>query len=59
MTGLGAVAAFIPAAIVDAKLTKEQKKAEKIAAMVTIKNLQSPNKFAQKNTNILESLQKR
>lgn len=44
-TGIGAAMAFVPAAIVEAKLTKQQKLAEKIAAMKTIKNLQDANMF--------------
>ena len=46
LTGLGAILAFIPAAIVEAKLTKEQKLSEKIAAMLAIKDIQDVNKFA-------------
>ena len=50
-TGLGAVVAFIPAAIIEAKLTKQQKLAEKIAAMKTIKDIQNPLLFLDKETN--------
>ncbi len=39
LTGLGAVIAFIPAAIIEAKLTKQQKLSEKIAVMLAIKDL--------------------
>ncbi|MCD7740276.1 MAG: hypothetical protein LUH11_02895, partial [Candidatus Gastranaerophilales bacterium] len=46
LTGLGAVIAFIPAAILEAKLTKQQKLSEKIAAMLSIKKLQNSQKFA-------------
>lgn len=45
-TGLGAVIAFIPAAIAEAKLTKQQKLSEKIAAMLAIKDIQDARKFA-------------
>jgi len=45
LTGLGAVIAFIPAAIIEAKLTKQQKLSEKIAAMMAIKDIQNPNIF--------------
>lgn len=60
MTGLGAVAAFIPAAIIEAKLTKQQKLSEKIAAMLAIKDLNNINKFANtkdisKNPDIINS----
>ncbi len=56
LTGLGAVIAFIPAAIIEAKLTKQQKLAEKIAVMLSIKDIQDPSKFDDKsrnNTNFL------
>lgn len=46
-TGLGAIMAFIPAAIIEAKLTKQQKLSEKIAAMLSIKDIQDERKFAQ------------
>ncbi len=45
MTGLGAVIAFIPAAIVEAKLTKQQKLSEKIAAFSAIKELDDYKQF--------------
>ena len=44
-TGLGAIIAFIPAAIIEAKLTKQQKLSEKIAAMLAIKEIQNPSIF--------------
>ncbi len=47
LTGLGAVIAFIPAAIIEAKLTKQQKLSEKIAAMLALKDL---NKIKPENT---------
>lgn len=46
MTGLGAVIAFIPAAIIEAKLVKQQKLSEKIAAMLTINDIQDERLFA-------------
>ncbi len=46
LTGLGAVIAFIPAAIIEAKLTKQQKLSEKIAAMLALKDLKQ-NKVEQ------------
>lgn len=50
MTGIGAVIAFIPAAIIETKLTKQQKIAEKSSVMLTIKDLDDIKKFAD-NTN--------
>lgn len=50
MTGIGAVIAFIPAAIIETKLTKQQKLAEKSSVMLTIKELDDIKKFAD-NTN--------
>ncbi len=50
MTGIGAVIAFIPAAIIETKLTKQQKLAEKSSVMLTIKDLDDIKKFAD-NTN--------
>lgn len=44
-SGIGAIMAFIPAAIIEAKLTSQQKIAEKIAAMKTIKDIKNPNLF--------------
>lgn len=48
-TGLGAIIAFIPAAIAEAQLTKQQKLSEKIAAMLAIKDIQDSRKFAPTN----------
>lgn len=42
----GAIAAFIPAAVIEAMLTKQQKTAEKTAAMLTIKETNNPKLFA-------------
>ncbi len=47
LTGLGAVIAFIPAAIIEAKLTRQQKLSEKIAAMLAIKDIDNVNLFAE------------
>lgn len=44
--GIGAVAAFIPAAVVEAILTKQQKLAEKTAAMLAIKETDNTRLFA-------------
>ncbi len=49
MTGLGAVVAFIPAAIAEAKLTKQQKLSEKIAVMLAIKDFNNAKQFADFN----------
>ncbi len=46
LTGLGAVVAFIPAAIVEAKLTKQQKLSEKISVMLSLNDMQNIKKFA-------------
>ena len=55
-TGLGAIVAFIPAAIIEAKLTKQQKLAEKIAAMKSIKDLQDPMLFINEETDSLQNI---
>ncbi len=52
LTGLGAVLAFIPAAIIEAKLTKQQKLSEKIASMLAIKEIQNPAIFENKLNDI-------
>ena len=52
MTGLGAVIAFIPAAIVEAKLTKQQKLSEKIAAFSAIKELDDYKQFLKNLCNL-------
>ncbi len=54
-TGLGAIIAFIPAAIIEAKLTKQQKLSEKIAAMLAIKEIQNPAVFENKLNDIYYS----
>ncbi len=45
MTGIGAVIAFIPAAYIEAKLVKQQKLSEKIAAMLSINDIQDEKLF--------------
>ena len=61
MTGLGAVIAFIPAAITEAKLTKQQKLSEKIAVMLAIKDFNNTKQFAdfsqQNNFDYAQSIQ--
>lgn len=52
LTGLGAIIAFIPAAIIEAKLTKQQKLSEKIAAMLAIKEIQNPSIFENESNSI-------
>lgn len=52
ITGLGAIIAFIPAAIIEAKLTKQQKLSEKIAAMLAIKEIQNPSIFENESNSI-------
>ncbi len=46
MTLAGTILGFIPIAIMEAKFTKEQKQAEKIASMLAMKDLGNPLKFA-------------
>ncbi len=53
LTGLGAIIAFIPAAIIEAKLTKQQKLSEKIAAMLTVKEIEENPYFESNNVNNL------
>ncbi len=53
LTGLGAIIAFIPAAIIEAKLTKQQKLSEKIAAMLTVKEIEEKPYFESNNVNNL------
>ena len=53
--GIGAVIAFIPAAIAEAKLTKQQKTAEKIASMLSIKDMEDYRKFAPEEQNCTSS----
>ena len=45
MTGLGAIITFMPAAYIEAKLVKQQKLSEKIAAMLAIKDIQNEKLF--------------
>lgn len=54
MTAIGTVAGFVPVALVEAKFTSEQKKAEKIATMLAMKDLENPQKFADNSANINE-----
>lgn len=53
-TGLGAIIGFIPTALAEMAFTKEQKKAEKIASMLSIKDIQNTRKFADKNKKEIE-----
>ena len=46
MTVLGTIAGFLPIAIMEAKFTAEQKKAERIASMLAMKDLDNAQKFA-------------
>ena len=48
LTGLGAVVAYIPAAIIEAKLTKQQKLSEKTAVMLALEDMQDISKYADK-----------
>lgn len=47
-TLLGSLIAFIPSALAEVKFTKEQKQAEKIAAMLTMKDIEDYKRFANK-----------
>lgn len=53
LTGLGAIIAFIPAAILEAKLTKQQKLSEKTAVMLTLKDFKNLNKQNSKDISML------
>ena len=55
LMGLGAVLAFIPAAITEAKLTKEQKTAEKIAAMDAYSDIENVLNFKSHDNKNLKS----
>ena len=56
MTAIGTLVGFIPIAMMEAKFTKEQKKAEKISSMLAIKNLKDPRKFADFSNKEFENL---
>jgi hypothetical protein len=49
MTAIGTIIGFIPIAIMEAKFTSEQKKAERIATMLAMKDLSNHFKFADFN----------
>ena len=46
MTALGTIIGFLPIAVMEAKFTKQQKLAEKISAMLAIKDIKDYRKFA-------------
>lgn len=46
MTALGTIIGFLPIAVMEAKFTKQQKLAEKISAMLAIKDIKNHKKFA-------------
>ena len=56
MTAIGTIVGFIPIAIMEAKFTKEQKTAEKIASMLSIKDLKDIRKFADYTDNTYSQL---
>ena len=56
MTAIGTLVGFIPIAIMEAKFTNEQKKAEKISTMLAIKDLENPRKFADFSNKEFENL---
>lgn len=55
MTAIGTVAGFVPVALMEAKFTSEQKKAEKIATMLAMKDLENTPKFAD-NSEVMNKL---
>lgn len=57
MTALGTIIGFVPVAVMEAKFTSEQKKAEKIATMLAMKELENPQKFADYSNPSYEQLQ--
>lgn len=57
MTALGTIVGFIPIAVMEAKFTAEQKKAERIASMLAMKDLDTPQKFADYSNSEYENIQ--
>ena len=56
-TALGTIIGFIPVAIMEAKFTAEQKKAERIASMLAMKDLSNAQKFADYSNSEFENIQ--
>ncbi len=56
MTAIGTVVGFIPVAVMEAKFTKQQKLAEKISAMSTIKDMENYKKFADFSNSQFENI---
>ena len=56
-TALGTIIGFIPVAIMEAKFTAEQKKAERIASMLAMKDLSNAQKFADYSNTEYENIQ--
>lgn len=57
MTALGTIIGFLPIAVMEAKFTAEQKKAERIASMLAMKDLDNPQKFADYSNSAYENIQ--
>ena len=57
MTAIGTIIGFIPIAIMEAKFTAEQKKAERIASMLAMKDLENYKKFADYSNSEYENIQ--
>lgn len=57
MTALGTIIGFVPVAVMEAKFTSEQKKAEKIATMLAMKELENPQKFADYSNSTYDQLE--
>ena len=56
-TALGTIIGFIPVAIMEAKFTAEQKKAERIASMLAMKDLSNAQKFADYSNSEFDNIQ--
>lgn len=56
-TALGTIVGFLPIAIMEAKFTAEQKKAERIASMLAMKDLENPKKFADYSNSEYDNIQ--
>ena len=57
MTALGTIIGFLPIAIMEAKFTAEQKKAERIASMLAMKDLDNFEKFADYSNSEYKNIQ--
>lgn len=55
-TAIGTIVGFLPIAIMEAKFTAEQKKAERIATMLAMKDLEDTKKFADYSSSEYENI---